>query len=151
MKALKLVTSLLGGAFLIGLAAAFIYPYLRDESFLTYTKKLVDILEPKTESSEIHTTDMPWCQMLRDQYSTIRDEFLEYRKDHGIESATHYYASEARIDRDYMPNIPWLTLPISSYGLYSNKLKYFPKTSKLLQGVPNAVAWFFSVLLPGKR
>lgn len=133
--------------------ASYIYDsfqHLNEENFHKFQETFGKNSVPREKGSERHHTELPWCEILRNKYEVILNEYIQYQNDHEIQSATYYDETQASIDKDYTA-IPWLTLPIHVYGLTSKKIKHFPETSQLVNKVPGMVQWFFSILLPGKR
>ena len=51
---------------------------------------LSEILLPPSKQA-IHETDFPWCQDLRDNWETIREEYIHFQTHHHVTSVTEVY------------------------------------------------------------
>lgn len=93
-------------------------------------------------------TDFAWCQMLRNHYKTIRDEYIEYVTHKRLHRVADFDSTQAVLD---FAEIPWNAALLRVYNADTNLVKHFPKTSEILSQIPNCTTAMFSELPPGKH
>jgi aspartyl/asparaginyl beta-hydroxylase (cupin superfamily) len=96
---------------------------------------------------EFHKAELPWRQTLRNNYTIIRDEYVEYTKHNKLERAKNLDKSQAYIDTS---DIPWDIVCLRIYNKDTNKIKYFSKTYEFISNIPGCTLAMFSVLHPSK-
>jgi len=104
-------------------------------------------LKYESNRQEFHKTDLPWCQTLRNNYITIRDEYIEYTKHNKLERIKNLDKMQTHLD---MSDIPWDMIFLRLYNKDTNKIKYFPKTHEFISNIPGCTLAMFSILYPGK-
>ena len=99
-------------------------------------------------TQEYYPTNMKWCEILRQNYTVIRDEYIEYVKMHGrFKRIKDIDPNQAELDST---PIPWKVLFLRCYNADTEKMKLFPKTFELLKRVPGCTLAMFSILKPGQ-
>jgi beta-hydroxylase len=96
---------------------------------------------------EYYKTDLPWCKLLRNNYLTIRDEYMSYNKNNKLKRCKELDDVQALLD---LSDIPWEVIILRVYNKDTNNMKYFPKTHELLTSIPGCSFAMFSVLHSGK-
>jgi len=96
---------------------------------------------------EYYKTDLPWCKLLRNNYLTIRDEYISYNKNNKLKRYKELDDIQALLD---VSDIPWEVIILRVYNKDTNNMKYFPKTHELLSIIPGCSFAMFSVLHSGK-
>ena len=97
---------------------------------------------------EFYETDHDWCKDLRNNYKKIRQEYINYTKNHG---KLRRFKDIDTVQTDYdISDIPWDVLFLRVYNKDTSKIKYFPKTYELISKIPGCSLAMFSVLHPGK-
>ena len=97
--------------------------------------------------TETFSTNYKWCECLRNNYTTILEEYIDYTKNNKLQRLADFDKTQAEID---ISDIPWEVLILRIYNKDTNKIKYFPKTYDLIKNIPGCISIIFSVLLPGK-
>ena len=82
---------------------------------------------------EYYKTDLPWCKLLRNNYLTIRDEYIFYNKNNKLKRYKELDDIQALLD---LSDIPWEVIILRVYNKDTNNMKYFPKTHELLSIIP---------------
>ena len=87
---------------------------------------------------------------LKHNYDIIKEEYLQYQKNHKIP-----IFGEITKDQDYLSNdqidSKWRVVVLRMYNKDTNLCKYFPNTMKLLDLIPNISLIMFSILEPHKK
>ena len=97
------------------------------------------------KNPEFMETDKEWCKLLRENYTIIRDEYMN--------SPSGALKRFSEIDPHQLlveDNIPWGVVILRLYNKDTKNTKYFPKTLELISQVPNCSTIMFSVLNPGQ-
>jgi beta-hydroxylase len=114
--------------------------------FLLYLVNL--ILYPFSSGTEFLPTNKKWCKELRENYTVIRDEYINYTKQNNLKRFAEIDPNQKHTDSS---NVPWKILMLKTYNKETNKIKYFPKTYNLIKNIPDCTLAMFSVLPPGKK
>jgi len=131
---------------IISITLLLIIFYFLNGYFLLYLVNL--ILYPFASGNAYLPTKMKWCKELRDNYTVIRDEYIEYTKQNNLKRFSDIDPNQKFTDSG---DIPWEILMLRVYNKDTNKIKYFPKTYNLIKKIPGCSLSMFSVLKPGKR
>lgn len=106
------------------------------------------ILYPFSSGPAYLPTNKKWCKELRDNYTVIRDEYIEYTKHNNLKRFSEIDLNQRFTDTG---DIPWKMLMLRVYNKDTNKIKDFPKTYNLIKKIKNCTLAMFSVLPPGKK
>lgn len=109
--------------------------------FVNYTIWIFE--KPK----EYHDTNRIWCQNLRNNYLDIRQEYLDYIKNHQLARFKDVDKTQTKYD---ISDIPWQVLFLKVYNVDTDKTRFFPKTTRLISQIPGCTLAMFSVLHSGK-
>lgn len=120
--------------------------YFMNGYFLLYIINL--ILYPFASGLAYLPTKMKWCKELRENYKTIRDEYINYSKQNKLKSFRDIDPNQKTTDTG---DIEWPILMLRVYNKETNKIKHFPETYRLIKKIPGCSLAMFSVLPPGKR
>jgi aspartyl/asparaginyl beta-hydroxylase (cupin superfamily) len=90
----------------------------------------------------LKSTDFPWTQLFRDNYKTIKEEYLSYD---GVEPAFKDVNSKYSVVEN---DKKWKVLFLRAFNKDTKLTKYFPKTMELINSCPCTLA-YFSILEPG--
>lgn len=120
--------------------------YFLNGYFLLYIINM--ILYPFSNGPAYLPTKMKWCKELRDNYTVIRDEYINYSKQNKLKSFRDIDLNQKTTDTG---DIEWPILMLRVYNKETNKIKHFPKTYNLIKKIPGCSLAMFSVLPPGKR
>jgi len=131
---------------IISITLLLIIFYFLNGYFLLYLVNL--ILYPFTSGNAYLPTKMKWCKELRDNYTVIRDEYINYSKQNKLKSFRDIDLNQKTTDTG---DIEWPILMLRVYNKETNKIKHFPKTYNLIKKIPGCSLAMFSVLPPGKR
>ena len=101
-----------------------------------------------SNSEYTKTADLEWCKTLRDNYTVIRDEFLEYQSKNKLKRFRDIDPNQIGTD---ISDIPWDVTILRVYNKDTPLITHFPKTLELLSNVPDCSIAMFSVLHPGKK
>ena len=110
-----------------------------------YINKIYEKYNNKRQ--EYYKTDIPWCKTLRNNYLTIKDEYISYHKNNTLKRFKELDDTQSMID---LSDIPWEVIILRVYNKDTNNIKYFPKTYELLSSIPGCSFAMFSVLHSGK-
>ncbi len=91
------------------------------------------------------TKNFMWAALLEENYSVIKEEFLEHVNDKSLQAMYEYTSVR---DGD------WYAIPLVSGGTESDVAKNFPNTMKLLKKIPGNLQFreaLFSILGPGSK
>jgi aspartyl/asparaginyl beta-hydroxylase (cupin superfamily) len=105
------------------------------------------ILIPFSENKPIHTTKLPWCNNLRNNYKQIQDEYINYTKLHSLQRFSFFDPEQQSVDTGV---IPWDVIILRLYNKNTIKIHDFPFTYNLISHIPGCSFAMFSVLKPGK-
>jgi aspartyl/asparaginyl beta-hydroxylase (cupin superfamily) len=94
------------------------------------------------------TCDNIFFQKLRDNWTIIRNEYINYNENYKKEV---YRSRDIISGHDYIDNgdIPWENIILRCYNKDTVLIKYFPKTYDLIKN--NCTFAMFSILSPGKK
>ena len=94
------------------------------------------------------TVDNIFFQKLRDNWTIIRDEYINYNKNYKKEV---YRSRDIISSHDYIDkgDIPWENIILRCYNKDTLLIKYFPKTYDLIKN--ECTFAMFSILPPGKK
>ena len=106
--------------------------------------KFFNTISPRSKEF-IETNDI-WCKVLRDNYTTILDEYQEYTLNNQMKRYGDIDPMQKQVDN----NIPWKVIILRLYNKDTENMKHFPKTEQLVSGVPGCSTIMFSVLSPGQ-
>jgi len=120
--------------------------YFLNGYFLLYIINL--ILYPFSSGTAYLPTKMKWCKELRENYTVIRDEYINYSKHNNLKRFSEIDPNQKFTDSG---NIPWEILMLRVYNKDTNKIKHFAKTYSLIKKIPGCSLAMFSVLPPGKK
>ena len=120
--------------------------YFLNGYFLLYLVNL--ILYPFSCGPAYLPTNKKWCKELRDKYTVIRDEYINYTKQNNLKRFSEIDSNQRSTDTG---DIPWEILMLRVYNKDTNKIKYFPETYNLIKKIKNCTLAMFSVLPPGKK
>jgi beta-hydroxylase len=120
--------------------------YLMNGYFLLYIINL--ILYPFSGGPAYLPTKMKWCKELRDNYKTIRNEYINYTKQNNLKRFAEIDLNQKSTDTG---DIPWEILMLRVYNKDTNKIKHFPETYHFIKNIPGCTLAMFSVLKPGKK
>lgn len=120
--------------------------YFLNGYFILYIINL--ILYPFANGPEYLPTNKKWCKKLKDNYKTIRDEYIEYTEHNNLKRFSDIDPNQKSTD---IGDIPWEILMLRVYNKNTNKIKFFPKTYRLIKKIPGCSLCMFSVLPPGKK
>jgi beta-hydroxylase len=104
------------------------------------------IKDPKREYYP--TEHIHWCQQLREHYTDIKREYLDFISHHEWNRFRDIDPNQGYVDTG---NIPWGTIILRIYNKDTHKKKYFPNTCNLLQQIPECSLAMFSILPPHKK
>ncbi len=111
---------------------------------------LINIInQPYLEDKVFYKTkDIKWCKKLRKNYKNIRDEYINYCKNHKLIR----YADIDKVQSIFDNNDEkWYVIILKTFGTYTNNITYFPKTYNLISKIPGCTLAMFSILEPGKQ
>lgn len=109
---------------------------------------ITDIFEKYADyNPEFYNTDASWCEELRNNYKIIYEEYVNYTKNNKLKRYKEIDPNQKIAD---ISDIPWDILFLRTYNKNTDKIKYFPKTYKLISKIPNCTLAMFSILHPGK-
>jgi aspartyl/asparaginyl beta-hydroxylase (cupin superfamily) len=106
------------------------------------------LYEYENTTRVFYDTNMDWCKRLRSNYKTIRSEYMNYTKYKSLKRFKEIDVNQTDFD---ITDIPWNVLFLRIYNRDTDKIKWFPKTYKLISQIPNCTLAMFSVLPPGKK
>ena len=100
-------------------------------------------------STEIfHKTDkILWCMELRENWTHIRDEYIDYCKSHALNRFKNIDSSQDLID---IGDKNWFVVFLNLYGTFTKLASHFPKTCALLNKIPGCTLAMFSTIEGGK-
>ncbi len=111
---------------------------------------LINIInKPYLEDKVFYETkNIKWCKKLRKNYKNIRDEYINYCKNHEL----------VRLD-EIIPNLTildntkekWYIIVLKAFSVYTKNINYFPQTYNLISQIPGCTFAMFSILEPGKQ
>jgi beta-hydroxylase len=108
-----------------------------------------NINNPYVNNGETFSTnDNIFFQNLRDNWTIIRDEYINYNENYKKEV---YRSRDIISDHDYIDkgDIPWENIILRCYNKDTVLIKYFPKTYDLIKN--KCTFAMFSILPPGKK
>ena len=121
--------------------------YFLNGYFLLYIINL--ILYPFASGTAYYLpTNKKWCKELRENYTVIRDEYINYTKQNNLKRFSEIDSNQKIIDTG---DIPWEILILRVYNKDTEKIKYFPETYRFIKKIPGCTLAMFSVLKPGKK
>jgi len=97
------------------------------------------------KNPEFIETDKEWCKLLRENYTIIRDEYMN-SPNGALKRFSEIDPYQLSVD----DNVPWGVVILRLYNKNTKNTKYFPKTLELISKVPNCSTIMFSVLSPGQ-
>lgn len=101
-----------------------------------------------TNQSQIFfSSNMLWCEKLRENYKIIEQEYLDYCKSHALKRISEIDEGQLFLDKD---KEKWHIVAMLLYGQQTSEVQNFPKTWKLVKKIPGLKSAMFSVLEPGK-
>lgn len=120
--------------------------YLMNGYFLLYIINL--ILYPFSSGPAYLPTNKKWCKELRENYTVIRDEYINYTKGNNLKRFSEIDPNQMSTDTG---DIPWEILMLRVYNKDTDKIRYFPETYRFIKKIPGCTLAMFSVLKPGKK
>ena len=96
---------------------------------------------------EYYSTDTYNCNMIKNNWKIIKNEYESYVLYHKIYRLAFIDPEQLYIDTS---NIPWNAIILRAYNKDTNLVKYFPHTVKILSNIKNCTTAYFSILYPGK-
>jgi beta-hydroxylase len=91
----------------------------------------------------IYETDVAWCKILRDNYTTILDEYNDYIKNNSV---LYYSEQIPAVSKNIDVHTKWKTIILRVYNIDTSIIKFFPKTISLVPKHCSLV--MFSILEP---
>jgi beta-hydroxylase len=120
--------------------------YFLNGYFLLYLVNL--ILYPFASGTAFLPTNKKWCKELRENYTVIRDEYINYTKGNNLKRFSEIDPNQMSTDTG---DIPWEILMLRVYNKDTEKIRYFPETYSFIKKIPGCTLAMFSVLKPGKK
>ncbi len=98
------------------------------------------------DPSVLNVSDFPWTQDFKDNWKTIRDEYIAYSSQYQIPKYSQLNQVVSTCDSENK----WQALFLRTFNQDTELVKFFPETMKLINSCPCTLA-FFSVLPPKTR
>jgi len=132
---------------LIFLISILIFYYFVQSDIYRFSLLINYFFDYFTDDPEIfNTNDFPWTAIFRSNWESIRNEYLEYRKNNSIPLHREINNLVASCDE----SDGWKTLYLRAFCVDTEISKKFPLTMSLINQCPCTLA-FFSVLKPGAK
>ena len=104
----------------------------------------------KRKSDKIfYNTDLEWCNILRDNYKIIRNEFLKYQETHLIPTIGQFSKEDLHLSDNQKEK--WRSAVLQIYGKETNICKDFPLSWEIIKKIPGVRTTMFSILEPNKQ
>lgn len=126
--------------------ASLIYSHMTKHIYF-YVNKLNSFFSRHCKDPSVfNPVDFEWTQNFRNNWKSIRDEYLRYANMFDIPLHKKTYPSGATCDN----NNKWKTLYLRAFNRNTNIAKLFPQTMKIINNSPCTLA-YFSILEPGAK
>lgn len=125
-----------------------IFYYLKNLNSHVWLNEVNKFLKNFHNNKEFLSTDEKWFKNLRDNYTVIRDEYIEYTKKFKLKRLKDIDDYQKIND---VGDIPWEIIMLKIFNKETNQTIHFPKTMKLMNETPDCYTIMFSVLKPGKK
>ena len=93
------------------------------------------------------TQKIEWCINLRNNWTVIRDEYINYCKQHELTRFKDIDDNQKNFD---VGEKGWYVAFLKVYGSYTNLVNIFPKTYNLIKNIPGCTLAMFSTIDPEK-
>jgi beta-hydroxylase len=131
---------------IISITLLLIIFYFLNGYFLLYLVNL--ILYPFASGTAYLPTNKKWCKELRDNYTTIKQEYINYTKQNNLKRFAEIDPNQMSTDTG---DIPWEILMLRVYNKDTEKIRYFPETYRFIKKIPGCTLAMFSVLPKNKK
>lgn len=95
------------------------------------------------DTAVFDTNDFAWSQSFRDNYGSIRNEYLQYANNNYVPTYDQINKEISSVDTEKK----WKTIYLRAFNKDTDILDQFPITKKLINSTPCTLA-FFSILAP---